>query len=80
MAVVVGGPAVNRLPDLWAAVLPPLVTCAAVLAILMTAHRLARTPNVWTTISVPYVVSSTYAWIYSLSLVLGRRRGAAEAS
>jgi hypothetical protein len=66
--------AVGRLPDLWAAILPPLLTCAGVLAILLTAHQLAGTPNVWATISVPYAVSSSYAWIYSLMLVLARRR------
>ena len=65
---------VSRLPDLWAAILPPVLTCAGVLAILLTAHRLAGTPNVWATISVPYAVSSSYAWIYSLMLVLARRR------
>ena len=66
--------AVGRLSDLWAAILPPALTCAGVLAILLTAHRLAGTPNVWATISVPYAVSSSYAWIYSLMLVLARRR------
>jgi hypothetical protein len=66
--------AVARLTDLWAAVLPPSLTCAAVLAILLGAHHLAGTPNVWATISVPYAVSSSYAWIYSVSLVLARRR------
>lgn len=71
--------AIARLPDLWAAILPPAATCAGVLAILLTAHRLAGTPNVWATISVPYAVSSSYAWIYSLTLVLARRRHAAGA-
>jgi hypothetical protein len=69
--------AVARLPDLWAAVLPPSLTCAAVLAILISAHHLAGTPNVWATISLPYAVSSSYAWIYSVTLVLARRRLAA---
>jgi len=69
--------AVARLPDLMAATIPPILTCAGVLALLLTAHRLAGTPNVWVTISVPYAVSSSYAWIYSLMLVLGRRRAAA---
>jgi hypothetical protein len=68
--------AVGRLPDLSAAIVPPFLTCAGVLAILLTAHRLAGTPNVWATISVPYAVSSSYAWIYSLMLVLARRRAA----
>ena len=64
----------RRLTDVWAAILPPLLSCAGVLAILLIAHRLAGTPNVWATISVPYAVSSSYAWIYSLSLLLARRR------
>ena len=68
--------AIVRLPDLWAAILTPSLTCAAVLAILLGAHTLAGTPNVWATISVPYAVSSSYAWIYSLTLVLARRRTA----
>jgi len=69
--------AVARLPGLLALTIPPLLSCAGVLALLLTAHRLAGTPNIWTTISVPYAVSSTYAWIYSLMLVLARRRAAA---
>ena len=55
-------------------VLPPVVTCTVVLGVLLGAHRLAGTPEVWVTIAVPYVVSSTYAWIYNASLVIGRRR------
>ena len=70
--------AAARLPDLAAAILPPAITCAAVLAILLLVHHLAGTPNVWATISVPYAVSSTYAWIYSAMLVLGRRRASAN--
>ncbi len=69
--------AVGRLSGLWAAIIPPVLTCAGVLAILLTAHRLAGTPNVWATISVPYAVSSSYAWIYSVMLVMVRRRAAA---
>ena len=34
------------------------ITCAVVLAILLIVHRLAGTPNVLATISVPYAVSS----------------------
>ena len=71
--------AIARLPDLWAAILPPTATCAGVLVILVTAHHLAGTPNVWATISVPYAVSSSYAWIYSIGLVMARRRQAAAA-
>ena len=48
---------------------PPLTTMAVVLAVLVTLHRLAGTPEVWTTIAAPYAVSSTYAWIYTLTLL-----------
>jgi len=47
-----------------------------VLIILLTVHHLAGTPDVWATISVPYAVSSSYAWVYSAMLVLGRRKAA----
>ena len=72
--------AVRRLPDPWGAILPPALTCAGVLALLLTAHRLAGTPDVCATISVPYAVSSAYAWIYSGLLVLNRRRAAEVAA
>lgn len=68
MAARVSGPA--------AFVLPPLVTCVVVLAVLLTAHRLAGTPEVWATIAVPYAVSSVYAWIYNAGLVNSGRRAA----
>lgn len=55
---------------------PPLITMAVVLAVLVTIHRLAGTPEVWTTIAVPYTVSSTYAWIYTLALArMAKRAG-----
>lgn len=72
--------AIARLNDPWSAIAPPTLTCAGVLAILLGAHHLAGTPNVWATISVPYAVSSSYAWIYSISLVMARRRAAAVVS
>jgi hypothetical protein len=67
--------AASRLANAWAAFAPPMLSCAGVLAILLTAHRLAGTPNVWATISVPFAVSSSYAWIHSLALAIGRRGG-----
>jgi hypothetical protein len=69
-----------RLANPWSAVLPPTLTCIGVLAILLSAHRLAGTPNVWATISVPYAVSSSYAWIYGVTLMLARRRANAAVS
>jgi hypothetical protein len=47
---------------------PPTVTCAVVLALLVTAHRLAGTRELWSTIAVPYAASSAYAWIYTVLL------------
>jgi hypothetical protein len=47
---------------------------AVVLVVLFTIHRLAGTPEVWTTIAVPYAVSSTYAWIYTLALARMAKR------
>lgn len=57
-----------RLAGPAAVIVPPLVTMAVVLAVLVTIHTLAGTPEVWTTIAVPYTVSSSYAWIYTLTL------------
>lgn len=57
-----------RLRGPMAVIVPPLVTMAVVLAVLVTIHTLAGTPEVWTTIAVPYTVSSSYAWIYTLAL------------
>jgi mannose/fructose/N-acetylgalactosamine-specific phosphotransferase system component IIC len=57
-----------RLTGPMAVVVPPLVTMAVVLAVLLTLHTAAGTPEVWTTIAVPYAVSSSYAWIYTLTL------------
>jgi hypothetical protein len=45
---------------------PPTVTCGVVLALLVAAHRLAGTRELWSTIAVPYAASSAYAWIYTL--------------
>ena len=58
-----------RLSGPAAVLLPPVVTMAVVLAALLAIHRLASTPEVWATIAVPYAVSSTYAWIYTLTLL-----------
>ena len=57
-----------RLAGSAAVIVPPLVTMAVVLAVLVTIHTLAGTPEVWATIAVPYTVSSSYAWIYTLAL------------
>jgi 1-acyl-sn-glycerol-3-phosphate acyltransferase len=62
-----------RLTGRSAFVVPPSLTCVATLALLIGAHTLAGTPDLWRTIALPWVVSSTYAWLYSLDL--RRRRG-----
>lgn len=57
-----------RLDGPVAVVAPPLVTMAVVLVVLLSLHTLAGTPEVWTTIVVPYTVSSSYVWIYTFTL------------
>lgn len=59
----------RRLRGRVALVVPPTITCAVVLALLIVAHRLAGTRELWSTIAVPYAASSAYAWIYTLLLV-----------
>ena len=66
-----------RLPLALAWIVPPLVTCSAVLVILRLVHALAGTPEIWKTIAVPYAVSSIYAWVYAFGLFLARRRALA---
>lgn len=51
---------------------PPLITAGSILAILVTAHRLAGTPEILATIAVPFSVSTAYAVIYNWGLT---RRG-----
>src|SRR5437773_30135 len=46
-------------------VVPPTVSCTVVLILLVVAHRLAGTHELWSTISIPYAASSAYAWIYT---------------
>lgn len=69
----------GRLNGPLAYVLPPAVSCAVVLALLLTVHHLAGTPEVWRTIAVPFAVSSAYAWIYTALLLRNRRRSGAAA-
>jgi hypothetical protein len=51
-----------------ALIAPPLITATAILAILVTAHTLAGTPEVAATISFPFAVSTTYAIVYNWTL------------
>jgi hypothetical protein len=54
----------RRLRGRLAVFVPPTVTCCVVLALLVAAHRLAGTRELWSTIAIPYAASSAYAWIY----------------
>jgi len=60
--------------NLAALVVPPLITAATILAILVSAHTLAGTPEIAATIAVPFTVSTSYAIIYNWGL--WRRRQA----
>ena len=52
---------------------PPAITASAILGILVTAHALAGTPALWTTIAVPWTVSTSYAIVYNLRLSREKR-------
>jgi hypothetical protein len=65
-----------RLPGAWALIVPPSISCAVILALLLAAHILAGTRNVLATISLPYAVSSTYAWVYTWAVTRRRTAGA----
>jgi hypothetical protein len=65
-----------RLPGVWAVVAPPTISCAVILVVLVGAHLVAGTRNILATISLPYAVSSTYAWVYSWAMARGRTAGA----
>lgn len=51
-----------------ALMVPPLITAASILAVLVTAHTLAGTPEIAATIAVPFTVSTSYAIIYNWGL------------
>lgn len=63
----------RRFAALWA---PPLIACLVSTAILVTLHYLSGTPEILHTITVPLVVSTSYAAIYNYSLF---RAGTAHA-
>lgn len=54
-----------RFAGLAGLIAPPLITASSVLAILVGAHTLAGTPELASTIAVPFMVSSTYACVYN---------------
>ena len=54
---------------LWA---PPLIACLVSAAILIVIHSLGGTPKIARTITIPLLVSTSYATLYNYSIV---RRG-----
>lgn len=58
----------SRLSGLPALIAPPLITAASILAILVTAHTLAGTPEIAATIAFPFSVSTLYAIVYNWGL------------
>ena len=57
-----------RMSGLAARLVPPLISCAAIAALLSAVHALAGTPEVLRTIAVPWTVSTLYAFVYVASL------------
>lgn len=54
--------------------LPPLIALGFSLCLLVAVHRLAATPEITRTISVPFTVASTYAIIYNFLMWRHDRR------
>ncbi|MEO8603190.1 MAG: hypothetical protein ABI629_11495 [bacterium] len=63
-----------RLNGRFALLVPPTVTCVVVFVLLVAAHHLAGTRELWWTIAIPYAASSAYSWIYTALLVRRRPR------
>jgi hypothetical protein len=61
-----------RIAGLAGTLVPPLISCLSIVATLSGAHALAGTPEIVTTIALPWTVSTLYGFIYSWSL--GGRR------
>lgn len=57
-----------RLTGLSARVVPPLISCTVIAALLYGVHTLAGTPEVIRTIALPWTVSTLYAFVYVASL------------
>jgi hypothetical protein len=69
-----------RLTRPVAYVVPPAVTAATILTVLVGVHRLIGTPEIARTIAVPWSVSTFYAVIYTSVLVRSHGRGQAGAA
>jgi hypothetical protein len=59
----------GRFPGLAAYAVPPAITAAVILAVLVAVHRLVGTPEIAHTIAVPWSVSTLYAILYTAALV-----------
>lgn len=57
-----------RLTGPAARLLPPLVSCLTVAGVLIGSHTAVGTPEVLATVTVPWTVSTLYAFAYALSL------------
>ena len=57
-----------RLPGLAGLVLPPVLSVALSVAVLLSLHSLAGTPEIAATIALPLTVTTIYATSYSLAL------------
>jgi len=62
-----------RFSGIAAIVLPPLIAVALSLAILVTIHTLAGTPEIATTIALPTSVTTLYSTLYAYALWRGRK-------
>jgi hypothetical protein len=63
----------GKLTGFLAYVVPPAVTAASILALLVLVHRLIGTPELVRTIAFPWSVSTLYAFVYNARLVRDRR-------
>ena len=63
----------SRKPAVWA---PPLIACTASLFVLVMAHILAGTPEVFKTIALPFSVAASYATIYNF--LIWKTKGSAH--
>ena len=54
-----------RFAALW---ITPFIVCSISLCVLITGHSFAKTPELWTTIAVPFGVAFGYACLYNYGL------------
>lgn len=58
----------KRMNDGYGAWVPPLISSVVSFGLLLTIHRIAGTPEVFKTISVPFAVATTYAVAYNFTV------------